>query len=163
MKIYIGADHTGFELKNQLKTYLEELGLGYQVADKGPFGYDAADDYPDFVRPVAEAVAQNSGSFGVLLGGSGTGEAICANRVPGARAMVFYSEALPKTAIDIKGEQSNDPYEIIKLARVHNNANIISLSTRFLSVDQIKFAIELFLQTPFPSEPRHVKRINKLD
>jgi ribose 5-phosphate isomerase B len=162
MKIYIGADHTGFELKKELKKYLEELGLGYEVEDKGPFAYDPDDDYPDFIRPVAEAVAKDALSFGVLLGGTGTGEAICANRVPGARAMVFYSEALPKEAIDIKGEKSSDPYEIVKLARVHNNANIISISTRFLSIDQIKFAIELFINTAFTGEDRHARRIKKL-
>ncbi|MFA6520623.1 MAG: RpiB/LacA/LacB family sugar-phosphate isomerase [Candidatus Paceibacterota bacterium] len=162
MKIYIGTDHAGFELKKELKKYFEELGLGYEVEDKGPFVYDADDDYPDFIRPVAEAVVKDTGSFGVILGGTGTGEAICANRVPGARAMVFYSEALPQTAIDIKGEKSSDPYEMIKLARVHNNANIISVSARFLSVDQIKFAIELFIKTPFTGEERHIRRVQKL-
>jgi len=162
MKIYIGSDHTGHELKKELIKYLNGLGLGYELKDKGPFSYDANDDYPDFIRPVAEAVAKNSGSFGVLLGGTGTGEAICANRIPGARAMVFYAEALPKEAIDIKGEKSSDPYEMVKLARVHNNANIISLSARFLSLDQIKFAIELFVKTPFLNEERHLRRIHKL-
>ncbi|MFA6256753.1 MAG: RpiB/LacA/LacB family sugar-phosphate isomerase [Candidatus Paceibacterota bacterium] len=162
MKIYIGADHTGFELKDKLKTYLTELGLGYEVVDKGPFTYDASDDYPDFIRPVAEAVAKDEGSFGVVLGGSGQGEAMAANRVPGARAAVFYAEAVAAAAIDVSGTKSSDPYEIIKLARIHNNANIISLSMRFLSEDQIKFAIELFLKTPFPGEARHIKRIQKL-
>ena len=162
MKIYIGADHTGFELKKELKTYLAGLGLGYEVLDKGPFAYDADDDYPDFIRPVAEAVAKDDTSFGVILGGSGQGEAMCANRVAGARAAVFYSEALPQAPIDIKGEKSEDPYEIIKLARVHNNANILSLSIRFLSFDQIKFAIELFIKTPFTGEERHARRIKKL-
>lgn len=166
MKIYIGADHTGFELKKELIKYLNGLGLGYELEDKGPFSYDANDDYPDFIRPVAEAVAkdakENIQSFGVILGGSGQGEAMCANRVPGARAAVFYSEALAQTVIDIKRGKSTDPYEIIKLARVHNNANILSLSMRFLSADQIKFAIELFLKTPFPGEARHLKRVKKL-
>jgi ribose 5-phosphate isomerase B len=163
MKIYIGADHAGYELKNKLKTYLSELELGYEVIDKGASAYDANDDYPDFVRPLAEAVAKNTGSFGIILGGSGEGEAMCANRVSGARAMVFYAEAIPQTTIDINGQNSKDPYEIIKLARVHNNANIISLSTRFLSEDQIKFAIELFMATKFLDEERHVRRIQKLD
>lgn len=162
MKIYIGSDHTGFEMKKELKTYLEGLGLGYEVEDKGPFSYDADDDYPDFIRPVAEAVSKDHESFGVLLGGSGQGEAMSANRVPGARAAVFYSEALPLAAIDVKGGKSEDPFEIVKLARIHNNANILSLSMRFLSFDQIKFAIELFLKTPFPGEERHARRIKKL-
>jgi ribose 5-phosphate isomerase B len=166
MKIYIGCDHTGYDLKERLKTYLTELNLGYELVDKGPFKFDADDDYPDFIRPVAEAVTSDAKesiqSFGIIMGGSGQGEAMSANRVPGARAAVFYSEALPQASIDINGEKSTDPYEIIKLARIHNNANILSLSIRFLSEDQIKFAIELFLKTEFKSEERHVRRINKL-
>ncbi len=95
MKIYIGSDHAGFEIKEKLKAYLGELGLGYKVEDKGAFSYDTDDDYPDFIRPVAEAVAKDLNSRGIILGGSGQGEAMCANRVPGARAAVFYTEALP--------------------------------------------------------------------
>ena len=161
MKIYIGSDHTGYELKEKLKTYFSELGYG--VEDKGAFKYNTDDDYPDFIRPVAEAVAKNKESYGIILGGSGEGEAMCANRIKGARAAVFYGEALPKEAIDIKGQKSVDPFEIIKLARIHNNANILSLGVRFLSEDQIKFAAELFLSTKFKSEGRHVRRIRKLD
>jgi ribose 5-phosphate isomerase B len=163
MKIYIGTDHTGFELKEKLKKYLEDLGLGYEVIDKGAFKYDADDDYPDFMIPVAEAVAKDSGSFGILLGGSGQGEAMAANRVPGARAVVFYGEAIAQQSIDVKGVKSTDPFEIIKLARLHNDANILSLSTRFLSEDQIKYAIELFLNTKFTGEERHIRRIKKLE
>ncbi len=162
MKIYIGTDHTGFELKEKLKKYLEDLGLGYEVIDKGAFKYDADDDYPDFMIPVAEAVAKDSGSFGILLGGSGQGEAMAANRVPGARATVFYSEAVAEQAVDVKGTKSSDSYEIVKLARLHNDANILSLSARFLSEDQMKFAVELFLNTKFSGEERHMRRIKKL-
>ncbi len=159
MKIYIGADHTGYELKEKLKIYFVELG--HVVEDKGAFTYDKDDDYPDFIKPVAEAVAGNVESFGIIMGGSGQGEAMCANRVPGARAAVFYGEAIAQGSIDVKGGKSNDPFEIVKLARVHNNANILSLSTRFLSEDQIKFAIELFLATKFEGEERHIRRMNK--
>ena len=162
MKIYVGADHAGFELKEGLKTYLAGLGLGYEVEDKGAFKYDPDDDYPDFVRPVAEAVAKEKGSLGIILGGSGQGEAMCANRVSGVRAAVFYGEALPQAAIDIQGEKSNDPFEIVKLARVHNDANILSLSVRFLSEDQIKSASELFLKTEFKGDERHIRRIKKI-
>ena len=133
MKIYIGTDHTGYELKEKLKEYLPNLGLGYEVVDKGAFGYDKDDDYPDFIRPVAEAVAGDKDSAGILLGGSGQGEAMCANRVAGARAAVFYGGVAPKSAINIQGETSSDPFEIIKLARRHNHANILSLGVRFLS------------------------------
>ncbi|OGI59523.1 ribose-5-phosphate isomerase [Candidatus Nomurabacteria bacterium RIFCSPHIGHO2_01_FULL_38_19] len=161
MKIYIGGDHTGYELKEKLKIYLSELRLGYEIVDKGAFKYDADDDYPDFIRPVAEAVAKDQGSFGIILGGSGQGEAMCANRIPGIRAAVFYSEAVAQSAINIKGEKSVDSYEIIKLARTHNDANILSVSARFLSEDQIKFAIELFLKTEFYGDERHKRRIDK--
>lgn len=161
MKIYLGSDHTGHELKEKLKTYFVELG--HKVEDKGAFKYDKDDDYPDFIRPVAEAVAEDIESLGIIMGGSGQGEAMCANRVRGARAAVFYGEALPQVSIDIKGSKSNDPYEIVKLARIHNNANILSLSARFLSEDQIKFAIELFISTKFEGEERHMRRIKKFD
>lgn len=162
MKIFIGADHAGYKLKEKLKIYLSELGLGYEVEDKGAFNFDPNDDYPDFSRAVAEAVAGNEGSFGIILGGSGQGEAMCANRVAGIRAAVFYGEAVAKEAIDVKGRKSADPYEIIKLAREHNNANILSIGVRFVSEDQAKFAIELFLTTKFPGDERHIRRINKL-
>lgn len=160
MKIYIGSDHTGYDTKEKLKEYFVELG--HVVEDKGAYTYDAYDDYPDFIRPVAEAVANNKESIGIILGGSGTGEAMCANRVEGARSALFYSEALPKQAIDIKGQMSDDTFEIVKLARVHNHANILSLGVRFLSIDQMKFAIELFIATPFSDEERHVRRVEKL-
>lgn len=161
MKIYIGADHSGYEIKEKLKIYLSELGLGYELIDKGAFEYNKDDDYPDFITEVAKSVASDQGSFGVIIGGSGQGEAMCANRVHGARAAVFYGEAVAEGAIDIKGEKSTDPFEIVKLARVHNDANILSLSVRFLSEDQIKFAIELFLKTEFKNEERHTRRLAK--
>ena len=160
-KIFIGADHAGYELKEKLKAYFS--GLGHEVEDKGAFVFDKNDDYPDFVRPVSEAVAQDNTSCGIILGGSGQGEAMCANRVTGARAALFYGGALAKEAIDIKGTKSADSFEIIKLARMHNHANILSLSAWFLSEDEIKFAIELFLSTKFENEERHARRIKKLD
>jgi ribose 5-phosphate isomerase B len=163
MKIYIGSDHAGYEVKEKLKIYLSELDLGYDVEDKGAFNYDANDDYPDFIRPVAEAVAKDKESFGVILGGSGQGEAMCGNRVKGVRAAVFYGQALPIDTIDVKGQKSIDPFEIIKLVRIHNDANILSLGARFLSYDEIKFAAELFLSTKFEGEERHIRRIQKLD
>ena len=161
MKIYICADHAGYELKEKLKIYFKELG--YETEDTGAFKYEAGDDYPDFVRPLALAVAKNRGSMGIILGGSGEGEAMCANRVKGARAAVFYGQAFPKEAIDIQGRESADPFEIIKLSRMHNNANIISFGVRFLSIDEIKFAAELFFSTQYKDEERHGRRIQKLD
>ena len=161
MKIYIGTDHSGYELKEKLKVYLG--GLGHTVEDKGAFKYEANDDYPDFIRLVAEAVASDEGSFGVILGSSGQGEAMCANRVPGVRAALFYAGAIPPNTIDINGTKSQDPFEIVKLARTHNNANILSLGARFLSEDEIKFAIELFLATKFGDDERHIRRVKKLN
>lgn len=160
MKIFIGTDHAGYVLKEHLVASLK--GEGHEVVDKGAFSFDKDDDYPDFIRPVAEAVADDKGSFGIILGGSGQGEAMSANRVSGARAIVFYGEAVAEGAVDVNGKKSNDPYEIIKLAREHNDANILSLSVRFLSEDQIKFAIELFLSTKFSGDERHIRRIKKL-
>ena len=161
MKIYIGSDHTGFALKEELKKYLSELELGYEVVDFGAYEYNENDDYPDFVKPVAEAVEKNEGSMGIVLGGTGAGEAMCANRTSGARAFVFYGEKLPIDKIDIKGNESMDSFEIIKLAREHNDANIISIGTRFVTPDEAKFAIELFLSTKFSGDERHIRRINK--
>lgn len=161
MKIFIGADHAGFELKEKLKVYLNDLALDYEIIDKGAFKIDPEDDYPDFIKPVAEAVAEEPKSRGIILGGSGQGEAMCANKIAGARAAVFYGQALPLVAVDVRGEKSADPFEIIILERKHNAANILSIGTRFVSEDEAKFAIELFLKTEFSGEERHTRRILK--
>lgn len=163
MKIYLGGDHGGFGYKEELKKYLSEVFLGTEVVDKGAFSFDKDDDYPDFITPVAEAVAGDVGSFGIILGGSGQGEAMCANRVKGARAVVFYGEEMPEGEVDIKGRRSIDTFEIVKLARMHNNANILSIGVRFVSLDEAKFATELFLKTEFSNDERHIRRINKFN
>jgi len=159
-KIYIGSDHTGYEIKEKLKAYFGEFG--YEVKDMGAFKYDANDDYPDFIRPVAEAVAKDAESRGIILVVRGRARPCAGTELPARRAAVFYGEALPKEAIDIKGEKSADPFEIIKLARAHNDANILSLGVRFLSFDEIKFAAELFFATPFSRDERHIRRIKKI-
>ena len=163
MKIYIGSDHVGYEFKEELKKYLSELDLGYEVEDKGAFKNDKDDDYPDFIKPVAEAVAGNVESKGIIIGGSGQGEAICANRVKGIRAVVFYGPKEAVSTVDVMGRESTDAFELVKLAREHNNANILSLGLRFQTVDEAKFAVELFLSTKFPGDERHIRRINKID
>lgn len=150
MRIYLGSDHAGFELKEKIKKYLQELG--HKVEDKGAFKFDPEDDYPDFIRPVAEAVAQDSESRGIILGGSGQGEAMVANRVKGIRAAVFYG-----------GRWVGFGDKIIRLSRDHNNANILSLGARFLDELTAKNAVKLWLETPFSGEPRHQRRINKID
>ena len=144
MKIYLGADHAGFEMKEVMKKYLAELE--HQVEDKGAFKYEPEDDYPDFILPVARAVAAEPESRGIIIGGSGEGEAICANRIRGARAAVFYG----------------GNFEIIELSRKHNNANILSLGARFIDDELAKKAIKLWLETPFEGE-RHQRRIAKID
>ncbi len=155
MKIYLGTDHAGYELKNSLKEYLSELG--HEVVDKGPFEYDKEDDYPDFIFPVAEAVASDTGSFGVILGGSGQGEAMCANRVKGARAGVYYGGAGTQT------DASGNVIDMVVSLREHNNANILSIGARFLEAEKVKEVVLKFISTPFPGNERHFRRINKLD
>ncbi|MEI6316753.1 MAG: RpiB/LacA/LacB family sugar-phosphate isomerase [bacterium] len=145
MKVFIGTDHAGFELKETLKTYLSELG--YDVSDKGAFQFDAGDDYPDFVQPVAEIVGETPESFGIVLGKSGQGEAMCANRFKGIKCAVYYGGDL----------------EIVKLEREHNNANILSLGAQFVTPEIAKEAVKLFLETKFSGEERHVRRLAKID
>ena len=161
MKIYIGSDHAGYEMKEQLIEYLAGLELGYEVTDKGAFEYKEDDDYPDFVYPVAMAVVENPGSFGIVLGGSGQGEAMCANKVAGVRAAIFYGQEEPD--VDAPGMHISDTFEIVKLAREHNDANILSLGARFITLDEAKFAVELFLNTKFSGDERHLRRIEKLE
>ena len=144
MKIHLATDHAGLELKEKVKLYLSDLD--YEVIDHGAYKYDALDDYPDFIFPCANAVSNDPESKGIILGGSGQGEAMAANRVRGVRAAVFY----------------NGPDEIIKLSRQHNNANILSLGARFMSDDEMYKIIEVWLSTDFESG-RHQRRIEKLD
>lgn len=155
MKIYLGTDHAGYELKNKLKDYLSSLG--HEVEDKGPFIFDKEDDYPDFIFPVAEAVSSDAGSFGVILGGSGQGEGMCANRIKGARAGVYYGDISNQTDSDGK------VIDMITSLREHNNANILSIGARFLEEEKVKIAIKKFIETPFSGGERHSRRIEKLD
>lgn len=155
MKIYIGSDHAGYELKEKLKSYL--LEIGYEVNDKGAFALNKDDDFTDFIKPVAKAVASNDGSMGIIIGASGQGEAMCANRYKGVRAAVYYGGKNLQT--DILGNKM----DIIIGAREHNNANILSLGARFLSVKDAQKAVKSFLETKFNGEERHIRRINKLE
>ena len=146
MTIYIGADHRGFKLKEILKIFLKENG--YDVVDFGNSNYDENDDYPDFILPVAKKVAESpEQNRGIVLGGSGQGEAMAANRIKGVRAAVIYSY--------------NE--DIIKLSREHNDANVLSLGASFLNEEQAKKAVKLWLETPFSGEERHIKRIKKIE
>jgi ribose 5-phosphate isomerase B len=161
MKIAVTTDHAGFEALTELKGYLQSLG--HEVVDFGPQLFDADDDYPDFMFPAAEAVGRGDCEVGIILGGSGQGEAMAANRVTGVRCTLFYSPAIAKVAIDAEGNHSDDPYEILRLSRQHNHANVLSLSGRFLSTDEMKQAIDVWLNTPWSDAERHSRRVRKLD
>jgi ribose 5-phosphate isomerase B len=151
--IYFGTDHAGFELKEVLVTIVQELG--YDVEDLGAHEYNEGDDYPDFIAPVAENVSQDpENNLGIILGGSGQGEAIVANRFPGVRAVVFNCPS--------ECRATNDPNEI-ELTREHNQANVLSLGARFLSEEQAKQAVKKWLETPAESDPRHVRRLEKIE
>ncbi|TSC85219.1 MAG: ribose 5-phosphate isomerase B [Parcubacteria group bacterium Gr01-1014_17] len=161
MKIYFAGDHAGFELKKELIEFVRSLG--YETEDLGPFSYDANDDYPDFVIPLAKRIAENpppTPSFikegakgadflvrGIIIGGSGQGEAIVANRFAGVRAVVYYGGNL----------------EVVRKMREHNDANILSLGARFMSEEEAKTAVKLWLETPFSGDERHMRRLAKID
>ncbi len=145
MKIFIGSDHAGYELKKALKRFLA-TGKN-EVEDCGAFSYNETDDYPDFIKPVAEKTIENPGSYGIILGGSGEGEAIVANRTRGVRAVVYYG----------------GPIDIVKISREHNDANVLSLGARFLEPKEAIRAVDVWLQTKFSEDERHLRRIKKID
>lgn len=147
--IHIGGDHAGFDMKEEIIRFLEQRH--YEVVDHGAYELDPEDDYPDFILPVAIAVAEDPMSKGIILGGSGQGEAIVANRVTGIRAVVFY------------GEPVGSDESIIELSRQHNNANVLSLGARFLSDEEAIEAVDQWLDTAFSQEERHARRIQKID
>ena len=144
MIIHIATDHAGLELKNSIRDYL--INKGHDVTDHGAHEYDALDDYPDFIFPCAHAVAKDSNSRGIILGGSGQGEAMAANRFKGVRAAVFYG----------------GPDQIIELSRLHNNANVLSFGSRFIEPEHAIDLIAKWLSIEFEGG-RHQQRIAKLD
>ena len=142
MRVHIGSDHAGLELKNALVEHLKSSG--HDVVDHGPHVYDALDDYPVFCIPAAQAVANEKGSFGVVLGGSGNGEQMAANKVKGIRAALVWS------------------VETAKLAREHNDANVIAIGGRMHPIEVCKDLIDVFLSTPFSNDERHTRRISQV-
>ncbi len=156
MKIYLASDHAGYELKEALTPFLEEHG--FEVEDLGATVFDSGDDYPDYLIPLAAKVANEKGCFGVGVGASGQGEAMAANRIKGARAAVYYGPAAHGQT-DSAGQALN----MLASTRSHNDANILSLGARFMTVEEAKGAVLLWLQTPFSGEDRHTRRIQKLD
>ena len=146
MRVHLGSDHAGLELKDHLLTWL--VDQGHEVVDHGPFVYDALDDYPVFCLRAAEAVSADhqdgTAGFGVVIGGSGNGEQMAANKVIGIRSALVWSA------------------ETAALAREHNDANVISVGGRMHSVAETTRFIEVFLATPFSGEVRHIRRIGQV-
>lgn len=143
MRVHIATDHAAFDLKQFL---VKELtALGHEVVDHGAPAYDAQDDYPTFVIPAAEAVVADPGSLGIVLGGSGNGEQIAANKVKGVRAGLAYNTVMAR------------------LTREHNNANVLALGGRMQSLADALEMAKVFLETPFSEDPRHIRRIEMLD
>ena len=142
MRVHIGGDHAAHELQRDLVTWL--AGQGHDVVDHGPVGYDELDDYPVFVLRAAQAVVAEPDSLGIVLGGSGNGEQIAANKVAGVRAALAY-----------------DP-ELARLAREHNDANVVSLGARMHSLEEAHAIVEAFLSTSFSGAERHQRRIDMI-
>lgn len=145
-KIFFASDHVGFEMKNALMVFVKELD--FEVIDLGPEEIDPNDDYPLFVEKAGIEIFKNpKNSKAIVLGGSGQGEAIVANRFPNVRAVVFYGYSL----------------DVVRLSREHNDSNILSIGVRFLSVEKAKEAVELWLKTEFSGDDRHIRRLKEID
>lgn len=159
--IYLAADHAGFELKEKIKEHLKSKG--FVVDDKGALSFDKDDDYPDLIAPVAKAVSEDpEKSKGILFGGSGQAEMMVANKFKGVRCALFYAAVPPLGAADVTGRISSDPFEMIRLTREHNNANMLSIGARFVSAETAKKVVDLWLSQDFPGDVRHVRRIKKI-
>jgi ribose 5-phosphate isomerase B len=142
MRVYLGSDHAGFELKQHLVQWL--LTAGYEVVDVGASAYEETDDYPRYCLTVGVRVAADPGSLGVVIGGSGNGEQIAANKVPGVRAALAWSE------------------ETARLAREHNDATVVGIGARMHTVDEATTIVTAFLGTEFSGAQRHRRRIAQI-
>lgn len=140
--IYLGTDHGGFQLKEEIKNWL--IKNNTEVQDLGAHSFDPSDDYPDFIIPVAEKVAADPQSLGIIIGRSGNGEAIAANKVKGVRAALCLNE------------------EMARKGREHNNANILSLGADYITQDEAQKIVTVFIKTSFSNEERHIRRIEKI-
>jgi ribose 5-phosphate isomerase B len=160
MKIYLAGDHAGFRLKQAMLEHLPMLG--HDVEDLGPLTLDPEDDYPDYVTALAHRLAREQEAFGIILAGSGQGEAMVANRTSGVRCAVFYGKVPAVEALDAEGGRSEDGFDLVRLCRRHNNANALSIGARFVSPKEADEAVRIFLATPFDTEsPRHSRRLAK--
>lgn len=144
MKIFFATDHAGFELKESLLAFVQDE-LGFEVEDLGAYELNPDDDYPDFIEKAARAVSE-TGARAIIFGGSGQGEALVANKFPAIRAAVWYG----------------GPLDIITLSREHNDANVLSIGARFVTFDEAKEAVKLWLNTDFSGDERHVRRLSKV-
>ncbi|MDT0306444.1 ribose-5-phosphate isomerase [Streptomyces sp. DSM 44917] len=142
MRVYLGSDHAGYELKSHLTGWLKENG--HEPVDCGPLFYDAVDDYPPFCLRAAERTAADPGALGIVIGGSGNGEAIAANKVRGVRCALAWSE------------------ETARLGREHNDANVVSIGARMHTAEEATAFVAAFLATPYSGEERHTRRIAML-
>ncbi len=142
MRIHVAADHAGYELKVALVEHLR--AAGHDVVDHGAHEYDAQDDYPSFCLAAGEAVVAEPGTLGVVIGGSGNGEQIAANKVTGVRAALAWNTATAQ------------------LGRAHNDANVVAIGARQHSVDEALELVDTFLAEPFSGDPRHQRRIDQL-
>jgi ribose 5-phosphate isomerase B len=142
VRVYLGSDHAGFELKAALVSWLKQAG--HEPVDCGPHGYDPEDDYPPYVMRAAQGVNDNPGSLGIVIGGSGNGEQIAANKVPGIRAALAWT------------------VNTAKLARLHNDANVLSLGAREYSIDDAVSFVQVFVETSFSEEIRHARRLAQI-
>jgi ribose 5-phosphate isomerase B len=142
MRVYLGSDHAGFELKASLIEWLRQAG--YEAVDCGPSSYQPDDDYPPYVMRAASAAVTDPGGLGIVIGGSGNGEQIASNKIRGVRAAVAWSE------------------DTARLARLHNNANVLSLGAREYSIEDAVGFAKVFVQTEFSEAPRHVRRLDMI-
>ncbi len=172
LKIFLATDHAGFEYKEHIKSMLIDSGE-YEVVDVGAHSLDLDDDYPAFMHLAASKVSEDpENTKAIILGGSGQGEAMVVNKYPGVRAVVYYgepasvdsSELIVDSNADMNKENIKDSaYSIIALSRLHNDANVLSLGARFLTLDEAKRAVQLWLSTEFSGDARHTRRINDID
>jgi ribose 5-phosphate isomerase B len=161
MKIALSTDHAGFEMLRQLEAYL--VGHGHTCVDFGPQELNPLDDYPDFIFPAARAVASGECEAGIILGGSGQGEAMAANRIKGVRCAVYYGGGQASHVAGLEGGIVGGGQDIVRLSREHNDANMLSLGARFLSVEEAQQVATSWLSTRFSDDERHKRRIEKLD
>ncbi len=150
MKIFLATDHAGFEHKEILKKYL--VDAGHEVHDCGADKLVAGDDYVPYIVMATRSVSADPESKAIIFGGSGQGEAVTANRFPGVRAAVYYGET-----------DNGKTMEIIKLSRLHNDSNVLSIGARFVTHEEMIKAVDVWLTTPFSNEERHVRRIKEID